>query len=529
MNAPVGLGILIALVTWLPSAWADDKELAASIDQAAQQLAVKDWQKAEQGIKKASTYLGESKDDNLRAQLLFYSALTQQQRAGDTGVDAAQRQAAREQAITDYESYIKLNPESASARNNLAQLYAQDPAQRKQALQLYDRAIALNDPRVDAYRLNRAALLAEMGESTQALQASRDLLKANPHNPAARSLMSNLLQKSGSTAEVADYVRQLKASGLVEASMEAAVSQIEARNQAREPILVAFAESLADPALTELPAELVESATWKRLLKRGAGADIGAGVQELAAVFDKPPEPQTLTWWRRDAYQHGEYEPKTRAAAMLELARALGDRCRRAGKGHYDCAERYYRFSIDFTGATADPEAFLSLAEILVAGGRQNELASVAKQYEQALFRGKGTAYERENKPKIFRFHLALGMMYAYLEKWSDPQWKPAGAVFQLQHALDVAADYNRGGQGERLQMPPQAAAQLSDGYAKLGQPAASAKVRVEAAEVLLAEGDRRSAAELLNTKWRESLPETVDAALLSRVDAARARAGPNQ
>ena len=450
----------------------------------------------------------------------FYAALDYQQRAEDPQAPAQDRTKYLDGAIKSYEAYLQANPTSAGALNNLAQLYAQDPARRDQALALYDRAIATKDPRASSYELNRARLLADSGGGARAFQASLALLKADRRNTAAQSLAQALAQKSGDTTEIAAYVRSLDESGLVLRAIETGVDELDRLPAKREPILVAIVEALADPVLSDLPGDFLKGPTAQRLRKHVEATEIGGGVRELLGLYEKPADARSLVWWRKDFYDHEELPPKTRAGAMLYLARALGDRCRRAGKQNFECAEAYYKFAIDFTGASADPESFLSLAQIYMNTGRQGQLAEIADKYESALFRGKGTAYARENKPKIVQFHLALGTMYAYLGKWDDPASRPAGAIFQLEHARQVAGEYNQNGNpNDRLQFPAEAAELLSDGYEKAGRTKDSTRLRVETAEEMIAYGDKRGAAQVVNEKWIATLPADIDVGLKGRVD----------
>jgi hypothetical protein len=452
----------------------------------------------------------------------FYTALRYQQQSEDPKAPEQARRKYRDSAIRAYEAYVAKNPAAGGALNNLAQLHAQDPdpAQRELALTLYDRAIATKDPRAGAYEVNRAKLLATMGRGDRALQASLAAVRADRRNEAAQSLARSLLEKSGNVTEIADYIRSLDESGLVLRAIETGVSELDRLAAKREPILVAIVESLADPTLSDLPSEFLKGDIATRLRRHADEAEIGGGVRELLSVYEKPANPRSLAWWRRDFNNHEELKAKTRASAMLNLTRALGDRCRRAGKQNFDCAEGYYQFAIEFTGTSADPEAFLSLAQIYMNTGREDRLAEIADKYERALFQGKGTAYGRENKPKIVQFHLALGTMYAYLGKWEDPAHRPAGAFFQLEHARRVAGEYNRGGRaGERLEFPVEAAELLADGYLKAGRTEDSTRTRVEVAEEMLASGDKRGAAEVVNEKWIAALPANTDEALKGRVN----------
>lgn len=514
--------VLMALVAlgWVAAAAADDKHLDEVITGAGRHLADGRWRKAQDELQKASDDLTATQDEHLRSEYLFYSALMHQQHSADPNVSDAERQSARAHATKAYEAYLAKNPDSGGALNNLAQLYSQDPASRAKALALYDRAVALKDERVSVYSINRAKLLAEMGNAPEALQASRAAVRLDRNNQAAQSLTLALLQKGGDAAALADYLRELHASGLVQHALETGMSELDTRKARREPILIAMAESLADPAFADPPENFLKSDLAARLKQHATDGDIGKGIVELLDLYTKPVSPLGLVWWRTDFMDYDEFRPKSRAAALLALARALGDRCRHAGPERYPCAEAYYQFAIDFTGASADPSAFLSLAEIYVNTGRTAELATIAKQYEQRLFRGKMTAYDRKNQPKIYQFHLALGMLYGYLNKWTDPGFAPGGAIWQLNHALDTAAQYNASAHGEQpIQVPLQAIALLSDGYLKQGAADQSARVRVEAAEQYAAKGDKEGARELLDPNWRRSLPPTVATPLLQRID----------
>jgi hypothetical protein len=128
-------------------------------------------------------------------------------------------------------------------------------------------------------------------------------------------------------------------------------------------------------------------------------------------------------------------------------------------------------------------------------------------------------AISRQDKKQEYDFHLALGTMYAYLDKWQDPRWSPASAIYQLEHAERAAEDFNRANPGAaQLQFPAQSAKLLSDGYMKTGQYDKAARTRITRAEKALASGDKDGAKDLIGGKWRASLPANVDPALKDRI-----------
>lgn len=512
----------LALCAGSPAALADDKELAQAINGARADLTSGDWRDARDELSKATDHAKLTKDETLRGNYLFYSALAYQQWSEDEKVDAGTRKSARERAIRWYEDFLKTRPDSGGALNNLAQLYAQDPDQRPKAIALLDRAVQLKDDRVGVYAANRARILAESGQDKQALDWALGAVKNDRNDEAAQTLALDLLRKEGDTRRLADYMRELERTGLVQRAVDVGLTEIESRSAGREPLLVAIAEALAHPGYGGLPDRFVKSEVGGRLRKQVEGADIGPGVRELLALHEKPGPVDAYGWWRKDFIDYDELRPGTRSAALLALARALGDRCRAAGEKGYPCAEAYYRFAIDFTGTSADPSAFLALAEVLANTGRGDELAKVSQKYERALFRGKETAYNRRNLPKIYQFHLALGMMYGYLGKWEDKEFAPGGSIWQLNRAKETADRYNADApEAQRIVFPPQAVTVLSDGYLKTGAVDNSVQIRVEAAEKYIKRGDKERAQEVLDPEWRKSLPATVKQPMRQRVEAA--------
>jgi hypothetical protein len=498
---------------------ADDKELAQAIDGASQDLAEGSWLKAKKELSKAGSDFKQSKDAELRAQYGFYSALVNHQCADDAKVSDAERANARGKAIAGYEQYLATHPTSGGALNNLAQLYGQDPPHRLQALKLYDRAAALKDARAGVYELNRAKLESEMGMEDAALRSSAEVLKKDRRNSAAQELSLSLLEKSGNTQGIAELVRGLNDSGAVAVAIDTAVREIDHLPAKRELLLVALADALANPTVQQLPADFLASDAAKTLGKHAQAPDIGEGVSQLLKLYAKPADPHSASWWHREFNDSDQLKGWFRGTTFLNLARALGDRCRRAGKENYACAEGYYQYALEFASPRPEPNAFLALAQIYGSTNRVDKLTSIEKRYEGELFSGKGDAIAHQDKRKEYDFHLALGTMYGYLDKWNNPQWAPASAVYQLENAKRVADDYNHANPGkERLQFPAESAELLSDGYTKTGDYNRAARVRIEAANKAIAAGDKSGAKDLMDGQWRATLPGKVDQEVIDQV-----------
>jgi hypothetical protein len=284
-------------------------------------------------------------------------------------------------------------------------------------------------------------------------------------------------------------------------------------------VLVVLAETLANPTLQDMPGLFAASDAAKSLAKHVQAPDIGGGVGELLELYAKPGDPQATYWWRRDFQYRDDQQGWFRGTAFTTLARALGDRCRRAGPLHYPCAEAYYNFALEFSRPYIDTDAFLALAQIYGTTGRRDQLTAIEKRYEGELFSGKGDSISRGDLRREYEFHLALGTMYSYLDKWTNTQWAPASAVYQLENAQRVAEQYNRRNPNKpRLDFPAESAGMLSKGYEISGDYNRAARVRVEAAKKAADSGDQYGARELIDPKWMSTLPsKNVDKAVVDQ------------
>jgi len=523
MKTPAITLLVVLALTSAAISRADDKELAQALNDASEDLAQNEWRDAQDELKKARRDFEASKDADLRAKYGFYQALVDDRRSVDIKLPDAERTQARDSAISGYRAYLELNPKSGGALNNLAQLLAtdKDEGRRRDALTFYDRAVALNDARSDVYALNRARLQSELGAdgADAALKYSMNAWKKDPDNVAAQDLTLSLLEDRKDPMALANYVRELNGAGQVNRAIDTALNQIQKLDAKREPLLIALVESLANPTITDLPKAFLASDAAKTLNAQKGAADIGAGVQELQALYAEPANPRGSSWWRRDFSQAGDAPGWYRGDAFLDLARALGDRCRRAGKDYYSCAEAYYRYALDFP-FMADPDSFLGLVQIYSTTNRVDVLEKLRGRYESELFDAKMAAIRRGDKHQEYEFHLALGTMYSSLEKYQNPKWSPASAIYQLENAQKSAEDFNkRNPQADPIVFPTDSALLLSDAYVKTGQVDKAAELRVTTAEKALDRGNKRGAEELVNPQWRATLPKPVNDKLAGRME----------
>ena len=106
------------------------------------------------------------------------------------------------------------------------------------------------------------------------------------------------------------------------------------------------------------------------------------------------------------------------------------------------------------------------------------------------VFNSKSIAYAEQDKPRIRRFHMALGTFFAARDDWRSG---PRGALFQLERMRNTTAEINRQRPGaEPLRDPPELLDQLWRGYCLAGRAADAAALMPE-----IIEGYRRIGAAL--------------------------------
>src|SRR5207248_4350249 len=126
------------------------------------------------------------------------------------------------------------------------------------------------------------------------------------------------------------------------------------------------------------------------------------------------------------------------------------------------------------------------------------DLDALTREYEAALFAAKGAAIAARDYATEYRFHVALGTIYAYLGQWGSEQ-EPASAIFQLTQARRAAADHNRSvAWAPKIPADPKTIELLAAGYAKTRLAQRGVALRIEAAEAFLEEGRKTAAMQLL-------------------------------
>jgi tetratricopeptide (TPR) repeat protein len=501
----------LATILVLLPALGHAQDPGAAILRARELLRAGDTAQATTVLEGARTQAATAGAKNEEASALFYLGMAQQARIENAALPESDRRDARNEAIAAYEQSLQAAPASGPALNNLAQLYRADPNRRDEADTLLAKAIDLDDSRKGVYLLNRATLKRDAGDIPGALGLAEQAASEDRASLRAHSTVVEIALASPNAAPLLTYVRELNASGLVARALDTTASALQSRAADRTRLLLSIGESLGSPAYADRPSRFAETDAGKTVQSFRDDPTIGAGVRELFSVLEQPA--QSLVWWQR-----GRGEPNSPATTMQNLLRRCAEIYRSAGAAtDLGLAEGYYRLAID---QYVDARSLIGLGEILLNGGRLDELTQLVQRYEQPLLIEKGAALVRHDDREVYELRVALGMIYGYTKRWVNRQTPFAAAIWMLENAQESAASFNREhSAAEQIRLPPEAVKMLSTGYAQTGNLAASVTVRLDAADRYLAANEPRRAQDVLDAAWRGSLPATLDATVVRRLE----------
>lgn len=160
-------------------------------------------------------------------------------------------------------------------------------------------------------------------------------------------------------------------------------------------------------------------------------------------------------------------------------------------------SEAYFKLALDYAGGT-DTAALIELADLYYSQSRIADLDALARRYEKPMFAAKSASISTADYAAEYRFHIALGTMYAYTQRWGNDH-DASSAIFQLTQAGRAAADYNRTVKwGPRIPNDPKTYELLATAYQKSNDPARALAIRVDAAAAFVAEGRKTAATGLL-------------------------------
>lgn len=443
----------------------------------------------------------------------FYLGLVDQQQA-PTQTDPNRRSALLSSALAQYRRAIAAAPESAGVLNNMARVQW-ELGQTNAALASLSQAVALNDPRRGFYTEQYADLLLQAGRWRDACRFYAVVAGEQPQNRKVHRKMVDAcmrhgpdllgwylweLARSGQVLQVQDHVLQVVA--------DPAWSFLQ-----RAELMGLLAYCLARK--NETPQEWNDSPAGRRIRELVDHPEIGPGAKGLVHLYAQEPlVPENVRWWTR-LIESGQ-EPHRGIwpyEAFLELVRSLGDRA--GADGNLERKEQFYLFAVAAKPGAPDPEALLGLANLYSERGETAKIQALLQRHQVDIFEGKGQAYSHSQTETIYRYHMALGVIYSQLEQWKTPGVIDS-ALFQLNRAVETADRLNRssatgGGSGAGttaapVVVPTRLVDLLAAGYEKTGQRDAAVRTRFDQAERYL-KIDQPEAAARVMAPLKSSVP----------------------
>ena len=147
------------------------------------------------------------------------------------------------QPVLLYESILPHAPESPRLLNNLANIYAGDPARQEEALAMYRRAIA-SDPKMAFSYFNLANLYKRLGQEGLAVENYRKAMEFNPFYVEAYSNLGVLYFKQGRFEEAAAVLEEGARLNLVFADIHHNLGNTYEKLGRREEALAAYRKAV---------------------------------------------------------------------------------------------------------------------------------------------------------------------------------------------------------------------------------------------------------------------------------------------
>ncbi len=457
--------------------------------------------------------------------LQFYNAVALQQKA--RGAKGADKTRLLEASASMYQTYL-YSREDFAATNNLAKIYEQ-LGWPKQAVALYEEAIAADSPKRAAYLQNYASLLDRLDQPKSADAIYSRFLRTQPLSDKQYMSIAERYEKRG-FASLLQYLWELVDVGAYRAAAAIATTKV---IDANEPSDDARIESLAIVAfaVSQLPFEQKEGSIVQlvgaggdrvsvaggirqvRLLhsiaRRGMDASQNQGVNndEPLAELSEYLVPQRYPWWQersradmdpvRGVWPADSFRALIRSygSDLKQLAGSMPNEEPRAGT-YYQFSESFFRLAAELQSWEIDPLAVREIVRIKVENDELDSIEDVLQRYQIRLFEGKGGAIRNNHVRKAFEYHKTLGELYTQLNVFGH-SGSVQSAVFQLEKAREASHTIESYADGElpsRYEFSPEMVEMLDTAYQATGRPDAATRLRIDEAERYKVRGNDKAA-----------------------------------
>jgi len=471
--------VCASLIVIAFAARAADLRVAELTERAKTSIAAGNFEEATAALASALEIAVTLPDPNERIQTAFALARAHERWAA---ADPERKQAHYKNALEMYEKVWRdrewRRGAHAAAWNNCAQIYAA-LGDDERAADFFERAVAAENDMASFYRANFGTFLASRGNTSAAIQMYRSALERTPDDTVTEAKLLALYRDK----RVAEYLWNLVGRNELDRARNLAVANLERdlEEGVQRDLLAILAVALARQHVS--PDEFAPViARLRPLVERAA---IAKGVRELRQLYGGAAfDAASYSWWR-SAGPERSLPAVDSPLAFSTLACELGQQARKTSP---EKAERYFRLALDVSGGL-DPEPFILLPELLYSSGRKEDLKVFSDAYREQMMAMKGAAYRRGDWRSVYRYHVALGTIYARLG-WDGDVNDPRSAIYHLERARTVLPS---------IVIDPRSVDLLAKSYARADpESGKDLQVRIEVAEEYARAGRTASAKRVL-------------------------------
>jgi tetratricopeptide (TPR) repeat protein len=509
------IGSIIAFVTCsctfliAPNGWTQEEVITDLEKRGRAALESKQYSTAQKYFSEGAT---KANDPDVKARLDFRQAVTLQQMATAPEVENPEETLMR--AARLYHSYLKQNPDSTAAANNLAKIYEtlgnaasrdsdHDKAKAlfRRADAYYQKAITPNNSSQALYLKNYAEFLERKGDWKKAKETYAQLIKKHPVPPTLQESLARTYLEHG-LDDLADYLWKMLDAGYVSQSGETALDtllqSLNVRNENRVELLTIFCAALAQG--TEERSSFTGSDLGRQFNRLRDDSYLGEGAEEVYQLFQGQTfDPDDYNWWASNDLNSSKPDKVlSPIEGFRALIRSLGSRSKRTK--NMEMAESYFNLAAKILPSETDPAAIRDLVHMYAEANRLDKIKDVLGEFKGWLYDGKQAAIWNSDLEKMFQYHQTLGELYALIGQWGDSN-QVTSAVFQLEHARDASIEIQRRSPEElpeTYQFTPQMVDMLSRAYVKTGRADDSLKLRIDQAETFNKAGNTEATRRVL-------------------------------
>ncbi len=515
--------IAYCILATSPVLWAQDEE---AIELEEQGRGALKGGRYEEAVELFSAGSSQATDAELKSRLNFRQAVARQQMSVREP-DPETRITLLRSAARLYAGYLKANPDSSAAANNLAKIYKQmgieaqesgraDRAPRyfQRSASLFEKAIAAADSRQGLYLKNYAQLLEHTGEWEKAKSVYTQIIKEQPLSSEFQQTIASSYIKHG-LDQLSQYLWELLDAGYVQQVADGALDALE--NSAGIPdsdrieflTIVCAALAKETYSLESFP----HSPTGIRIAAIAKDSFLGGGAAEINRLHrGLPLNESDYRWWRKKGRRNDDRSLGLWPTQGFQaLIRSLGSRAKTSGA--IQLADGYFRLSATLLPWEIDPAAVRGLVLMYAEENRYDKINDALEDYQLDLFTSKGAAIAGARDGKIFEYHQTLGELYALIGRWGSSN-RPDSAIYQLEHARQksqVLEDSSNKALQTKYQFTPQMVDMLATGYTQIGETEKNTKLRIEQAESYKRAGDIKATKRVLSPLQESRVPSSLE------------------